>query len=235
MKNENLNGSNNQDKNNADIVFKITGEITQFILDDKKLFNLKNDIELMFAEEEKEEKMIEIEQTIFISFLKKIRSFFNLTQKDIAKLTGKKTITIQAYENKRLKISLELLFLILRKLNINQDTFRTKFLYDYTIVLIPYFFFKEQTSNDFLTDEKIEEITSKYLFNIFYNLYLKEVIQEQNNYNFNIENLKTELLNYLNFKDEFLKIETTEEEKKNKIEKILSFIDFLYFQDIIKK
>ncbi|MEE1475751.1 helix-turn-helix domain-containing protein [Fusobacterium sp.] len=64
---------------------------------------------------------------------------------------------------------------------------------------------------------------------------LKEVIQEQNNYNFNIESLKTELLNYLNFKDEFLKIETTEEEKNNKIEKILSFIDFLYFQDIIKK
>lgn len=52
---------------------------------------------------------------------------------------------------------------------------------------------------------------------------------------YNVESLKTELLNYLNFKDEFLKLKTTEEEKSKRIEKILSFIDFLYFQDIIKK
>lgn len=64
---------------------------------------------------------------------------------------------------------------------------------------------------------------------------LKEVIQEQNNSSYSIESLKLELLHYLNFKDEFLKLKTTGEEKNNKIEKILSFIDFLYFQDIIKK
>lgn len=64
---------------------------------------------------------------------------------------------------------------------------------------------------------------------------LKEVNQEQNNSIYNIENLKTELLNYLNFKDEFLKLKTAEEEKNKRIKKILSFIDFLYFQDIIKK
>lgn len=52
---------------------------------------------------------------------------------------------------------------------------------------------------------------------------------------YDIEILKAELYNYLSFKDEFLKIESTDEEKDNKIEKILSFIDFLYFQDIIKK
>lgn len=65
----------------------------------------------------------------------------------------------------------------------------------------------------------------------------KNQIIESNNIknSYDIEVLKTELLNYLNFKDDFLKLGTTEEEKKNKIEKILSFIDFLYFQDIIKK
>lgn len=52
---------------------------------------------------------------------------------------------------------------------------------------------------------------------------------------YDIEILKAELYNYLSFKDEFLKIESTDEEKDNKIEKTLSFIDFLYFQDIIKK
>lgn len=67
----------------------------------------------------------------------------------------------------------------------------------------------------------------------------KQIIENNNNNNiksfYDIEVLKIELLNYLNFKDDFLKLGTTEEEKKNKIEKILSFIDFLYFQDIIKK
>lgn len=52
---------------------------------------------------------------------------------------------------------------------------------------------------------------------------------------YDIRGLRVELLNYLNFKDDFFKLETTKEEKRNKIEKILSFIDFLYFQDIIKK
>lgn len=51
---------------------------------------------------------------------------------------------------------------------------------------------------------------------------------------YNIKSLENELINYLKFKDSFLNIETTEEKQKEKIEKIFSFIDFLYFQDIIK-
>ena len=60
-------------------------------------------------------------------------------------------------------------------------------------------------------------------------------LESQNNKIYSLNSLKKELLNYINFKDNFLNIETTEEEKKKKIEKIFSFIDFLYFQDIIKK
>lgn len=51
---------------------------------------------------------------------------------------------------------------------------------------------------------------------------------------YDIEILKDELLNYLIFKDDFLQLESTEEDRKSKIEKILTFIEFLYFQDIIK-
>lgn len=52
---------------------------------------------------------------------------------------------------------------------------------------------------------------------------------------YNIKSLENELINYLKFKDNFLNIETTKEKQNRKIEKIFSFIDFLYFQDIIKK
>lgn len=51
---------------------------------------------------------------------------------------------------------------------------------------------------------------------------------------YDIKNLENELINYLKFKDCFLNIDTTEEKQKEKIKKIFSFIDFLYFQDIIK-
>jgi len=52
---------------------------------------------------------------------------------------------------------------------------------------------------------------------------------------YNISSLKVELNNYLELKNNLLNIPSDKRENKEKIEKILSFIDFLYFDDIIKK
>lgn len=46
---------------------------------------------------------------------------------------------------------------------------------------------------------------------------------------------KEDLKRYLMYIDYTLEIETTKEEKEIKAEKILSFIEFLYFQNMIKK
>lgn len=55
----------------------------------------------------------------------------------------------------------------------------------------------------------------------------------KSDYDINI--LKSELDNYLELKNNILNIPTEKRENEQKIEKILSFIDFLYFDDIIKK
>lgn len=52
---------------------------------------------------------------------------------------------------------------------------------------------------------------------------------------YDINTLKSELNNYLDLKNNILNIPNDSEKNKEKIDKILSFIDFLYFDDIIKK
>lgn len=53
--------------------------------------------------------------------------------------------------------------------------------------------------------------------------------------NYDINTLKSELNNYLDLKNNILNIPNDKRKNKEKIDKILSFIDFLYFDDIIKK
>lgn len=184
----------------------------------------------------------EMLQEFYSLIFRSIRKYKKLTQKQLGEILGKKTITIQAYENQRLSLNTEILFSLVKRLYIHRDEMVDLIIKDVINYNNDFKDYPEELNN-FLNeiypfDEKKEE-NSDNKINIKVN---REVLKGVINFidvnekeSRNAINLKHELLHYLNFKDEFLKIETTGEEKSKRIEKILSFIDFLYFQDIIKK
>lgn len=84
----------------------------------------------------------EIEQTIFRIALKKIRSLKNITQRNLGEITGKKTITIQGYENERLKISTEFMYLVIKKINLTKKEFIDNILFSDELIAILYTFIR---------------------------------------------------------------------------------------------
>lgn len=94
----------------------------------------------------------------------------------------------------------------------------------------------QETENIKNSTSFYSELIEKYKnVNVVISPKIEPIILKSVKNNYDIQKLESELINYLKFKDDFLNIETTEENRKIKIEKIFSFIDFLYFQDIVKK
>lgn len=55
--------------------------------------------------------------------LRSIRKYYKLTQKQVAEMIGKKEATIRGYENDRLRVTKELIFLLVRHLNMSRFDF----------------------------------------------------------------------------------------------------------------
>lgn len=87
-------------------------------------------------------------------------------------------------------------------------------------------------------DPPYEKLLRKYqkeLDNIKITELNKNDILTTSKSDYDINTLKSELNNYLELKSNILNIPNDKRKNKEKIDKILSFIDFLYFDDIIKK
>ncbi|WP_308575022.1 helix-turn-helix transcriptional regulator [uncultured Fusobacterium sp.] len=174
--------------------------------------------------------------------IKKYRKLNKMTQKELGDKIGKKPLTISRYENGEIFPPFEVIekianifnfpteiFLTNDPENFNEEIFKQKNVWQHMA--------ETRKKSDENNDKKEENSDNKIDIKVNH----EKIIDMMNFIRLNekekkyIENLKHELLHYLNFKDEFLNTETTKEEKSKRIEKILSFIEFLYFQDIIKK
>lgn len=162
-----------------------------------------------------------------------------ITQQEFSKLISKSLPTIKRYDTgaiipeevlKKMCDVLNIEFLLLlKKQHLNNVKTSNK---DYEILIKKYHLdievkteiSKEQEKIiDRLHDEMLEKLLPK----------LDEAFKV---YDFeNIHILERELKKYLIFKEKILSFEETETERNEKIKKIFSFIDLLYFQDIIKK
>lgn len=133
----------------------------------------------------------EIEQLIFRVALKKIRNLKNITQKNLAELTGKKAITIQGYENDRLKISAEFMYLVIKKINLTKEEFINNILFSSELFSILYTFVKTLVhENKRESENEIFDFIEKTFSNTIIQLFDSDE-ENKNNTNFiiNKENL----------------------------------------------
>lgn len=145
---------------------------------------------------------------------KKIRLQKKMTQKQVAELLGKKTITIQAYENDRLNLNFNTLYLLVNRLNLYKE-FILKMIDDDFVNE----FNKENISDfsmiDFVLNDKIETIIN--------NLFQKNTIEKKEIIDIIVEkgekNLKTTQI--------FKRKKTLERELKAQILKALQETVFL--------
>lgn len=162
---------------------------------------------------------LSIEENILAFALRIIRNYKKLTQKQVGELLGKKEATIRGYENNRLKITKELLFLLVRRLKMS------KFEFDDAIIInrisrdtmdnkIENKIFKDLS--DFLfpkdIDSKEKDFFSEYNYNLFsenmkfwLTILLRTELGEE--FYYNEESFHTEIYNTSNSICEFVKRE----------------------------
>lgn len=106
--------------------------------------------------------------TLYKVLFKTIRKTKNLTQKQLSEILGKKTITIQAYENGRLNISSDILYLLVKKTHLLKNQF---------IDIISSSIFLGELSKELGNDEnKIKEIiNSEVLIDLVEDLFYTDV------------------------------------------------------------
>ena len=145
---------------------------------------MENDIkDIVFTEKEK---------TIFNKILfKEIRKYKNLTQKEVAELLGKKTITIQAYENNRLNVTFDTLYLFIKKINIFPEIISDIVISDNFIKTFNIENNTEYSTGDFIFSAELYDYTRSF-FNEYENLKgmhpidfkMKNKLNPENNINF---------------------------------------------------
>lgn len=130
-----------------------------------------------------------VEQLIFRIALKKIRNLKNITQKSLAELTGKKTITIQGYENARLKISTEFMYLVIKKINLTKKEFIDNILFSDELIAILYTFIKT-----LIYESKKENETEilNFIEKTFSNIIMQLFENEDKNITYKIQRIETE-------------------------------------------
>lgn len=161
-----------------------------------------------------------IEQFIFRMILKKIRNLKKITQKHLAEITGKKSITIQAYENDRLKISDEFIYLVIKKINLTKKEFINNILFSDEFLAVLYTLIQTLIyNNSFQKDDEIlnfiEKIYSIIIIKFFEDeteksTLNKDIILDKNN-----ETVKKEYFKYFD--------DTLEKEISSYIMNIINF------------
>lgn len=115
-----------------------------------------------------EDKILDILDICYKILFKMIRKSKKLTQKELSEIIGKKTITIQAYENGRLKVSSDLLYLLVKKTHFLKNQF-------IDIITSPTFFKKVGEELNIPLDEIVDNnIFSENMIDLIYELFYED-------------------------------------------------------------
>lgn len=199
---------------------------------------MENDIkDIVFTEKEK---------TIFNKILfKEIRKYKNLTQKEVAELLGKKTITIQAYENNRLNVTFDTLYLFIKKINIFPEIISDIVISDNFIKTFNIENNTEYSTGDFIFSAELYDYTRSF-FNEYENLKgmhpidfkMKNKLNPENNINFlNAINKDIQEKIYI-YIEKILNFNNKSIDKKNIFKlssEVFDFLEFLMIKNNIYK